>query len=293
MISLKGIIPPLPTSFHVNEELYPEMIRENIEHLMQFELSGILVLGSNGEFVMLTENEKEQVFAIVREALPYGKLMIAGCGGQSTRETIRLTRLAAKHGADAALVLNPFYYKGLMTDDVLVGHYHAVADGSPIPVIIYNMPANSGIDMGEKVLVRIAEHKNIIGLKDSGGDIKKMTQVVKHTADDFGLLAGSAGFLLPALEIGATGGILGLANVLPQKCLDIWNTFSNGQLDVARTIQQSVIDLNLAVTRKWGIPAMKAAMDEMGLYGGPARGPLPALDPEKKEELINLLSPLK
>ncbi|MFC2099188.1 dihydrodipicolinate synthase family protein, partial [Bacteroidota bacterium] len=116
-----------------------------------------------------------------------------------------LTRLAAKHGADAALVLNPFYYKGLMTDDVLVGHYHAVADGSPIPVIIYNMPANSGIDMGEKVLVRIAEHKNIIGLKDSGGDIKKMTQVVKHTADDFGLLAGSAGFLLPALEIGATG----------------------------------------------------------------------------------------
>ncbi len=291
MIRLQGIIPPLPTSFHENEELYPEKIRENIEKLLRYGLSGILLLGSNGELVMLSESEKERVYAAARDAIPTEKLMIAGTGGQSTRETIRLTKIAARQEADAALVLNPFYYKGQMTPDVLINHYHDVAEASPIPILLYNMPANSGLDMSAKTILRIAEHPNIIGIKDSDGNIVKMGEIIRNAKEDFYMLAGSAGFLLPAMAIGARGGILALANILPEKCLEIVNTFNEGKLDEAREIQQAVIPLNTAITRKWGIPALKAAMDHLGLYGGPVRKPLNNLSEARKMELLKLLKP--
>ena len=289
MVSIKGIFPPLPTSFHRNEELYPEKIQENIVSLLNYELAGIVVLGSNGELVMLSEKEKERVYAIARDAIPEGKLMIAGTGGESTRETIRLTKMAAIQGADAALVLNPHYYQGLMTNKILVSHYNAVADASEIPVIIYNIPASSGIDMNAETIVKMAAHPNIIGLKDSGGNIVKMGEVIRQTGDDFHVLAGSGGFLLPALAIGAVGGILALANIRPEKCLEIMSTFLKGELDKAREIQQSLIPLNTAVTKQWGIPALKAAMDQLGLYGGPVRKPLKALEPSVRAKLIKLL----
>jgi 4-hydroxy-2-oxoglutarate aldolase len=289
MINLRGIIPPLPTSFHESEELYPEKIRENIGILLGFDLAGILVLGSNGELVLLSESEKEKVYATAREAIPSDRIMIAGTGGQSTRETIRLTKLAARQEADAALVLNPFYYKGQMTPDVLMHHYHDVADASTIPLIIYNMPSNSGVDMSADTITSIAAHPNIIGIKDSDGDIVKMGKIVRNTSEDFSVMAGSAGFLLPALASGADGGIMALANILPQKCLEILDTFSAGNLDMARDIQQAVIPLNTAVTKRWGIPALKAAMDNLGLYGGPVRRPLMPLDDKKKAALLKLL----
>ena len=289
MISLGGIIPPLTTPFDDKEDLYAEKIGENIEYLLNFGLSGILLLGSNGEQVMLSEEEKEKVFAAGREAIPSGKLMIAGSGGQSTRETIRLTRLAGKHGADAVMVLNPSYYRGLMGDDALLSHYHAVADVSEIPVIIYNMPANTGMDLGADILVRIAEHPNIAGLKDSGGDIGKIADVNARTDNDFKVLAGGAGFLLPALTAGAVGGILALANIKPQICLDLMNLFSEGKLEDARLIQQSIIRLNKMITRQWGVPALKAAMDHVGLYGGCARKPLLPLVESRKAALIREL----
>jgi 4-hydroxy-2-oxoglutarate aldolase len=259
--------------------------------LLRYGLSGILLLGSNGELVMLSESEKERVYAAARDAIPTEKLMIAGTGGQSTRETIRLTKIAARQEADAALVLNPFYYKGQMTPDVLINHYHDVAEASPIPILIYNMPANSGLDMSAKTVLRIAEHPNIIGIKDSDGNIVKMGEIIRNAKEDFYMLAGSAGFLLPAMAIGARGGILALANILPEKCLEIVNTFNEGKLDEAREIQQAVIPLNTAITRKWGIPALKAAMDHLGLYGGPVRKPLNNLSEDRKMELLKLLKP--
>jgi 4-hydroxy-2-oxoglutarate aldolase len=289
MINLQGIIPPLPTSFHENEKLYLEKIRENIGSLLKHEITGIVVLGSNGEFVLLSEGEKEKIYATAREAIPPGKLMIAGTGGQSTLETIRLTRLAARQEADAALVLNPFYYKGMMTPEVLIRHYHDVAEASTIPIIIYNMPSNSGVDMNASTILRIASHPNIIGIKDSDGNIVKMGEVIRKGKDDFQVLAGSAGFLLPALVIGARGGIMALANIFPRKCIEIMQNFKEDNLDNARKIQQSIIPLNTAITKRWGIPALKAAMDHLGLYGGPVRRPLMALDEKKKEMLLRLL----
>lgn len=292
MLDIKGIYPPLPTSFDINEELAIDKIKSNIQHLLKFDLAGILVLGSNGELVMLTEEEKERVYAAAREEIPDNRLMIAGTGAQSTRETIRITGLAAGCGADAALVLNPSYYKGQMSTEVLVRHYHAVADSSEIPVIIYNMPANSGIDMDADQILAIADHPNIIGLKDSGGNIVKMASIINRAPDDFQVLAGSASFLLPALTIGAVGGILALANIAPSLCTGIRAAFLDGDMKLAKELQFKAVGPNTAVTARWGIPALKAAMDYLGLYGGPVRKPLLSINGDIKQKLIPIINTL-
>ena len=289
MIDLTGIFPPLPTSYRETGELYPEKIRENITCLLEYELAGILVLGSNGELVLLSDLEKEMVYECSREAIPADRLMIAGTGGQSTRQTIQLTRAAVRKGADAVLVLNPFYYKGLMTKDILVQHYHNVADASEVPLIIYNMPANTGLDMDAETIIEIADHPNIVGIKDSGGNIEKMGNILMQAETGFQVLSGSAGFFFPALSSGAAGGILALANIAPGLCMELFNAFQAGELDKARELQYRVIPINHAITRKWGIPALKAAMDHLGMYGGPVRAPLQSLDDKSRSELIKLL----
>jgi len=289
MINLQGIYPPIPTSFNENGDLEIPKMQENLEKLSRFNLAGFLVLGSNGETIMLSGSEKIEVYKAAREAIPAHKLMLAGTGGESTRETICLTEAAADAGADAAVVLNPFYYKGLMTKQALVAHYHAVADQSGIPVIIYNMPASTGLDMNADTILTIAEHPNVIGLKDSGGNLVKMGEIIARAKPGFQVLAGSGGFLLPALSMGAVGGILALANIAPQQSIDILNRYSSGDLVGSQTLQHSVIRLNSFVTRDHGVPALKAAMDHLGLYGGPCRKPILPLSASLTEQLIALI----
>lgn len=289
MLKLNGIYPPLPSSFDKDENLALNKMRDNIKKLSEFDLRGFLVLGSNGELVNLSEKEKESVYEMAREAIPSAKLMIAGTGGQSTRETISLTKAAARAGADAVLVLNPFYYKGLMTTEALKSHYHAVADASEIPVIIYNMPGNSGMDMDANTIITISDHPNIIGMKDSGGNVVKMGDIRYRVKPEFQILAGSAGFLIPAMSVGAIGGILASANIAPAKCLSMYDSFLDGKMDKARQIQLEMIPLNDAVTRKWGVPALKAAMDYIGLYGGPSRKPILPVSSTVEAELLALL----
>lgn len=289
MLKLNGIFPPLPTSFDANEDLALDKMRSNIRKLCQFDLAGVLVLGSNGELVNLSEKEKIEVFEMAREAIPSDKIMMAGTGGQSTRETICLTKSAARSGADAVLVLNPYYYKGLMTSEALIKHYYAVAEASPVPVIIYNMPANSGLDMNADIIVEISAHQNITGLKDSGGNIIKMGDIRGRVKPEFQILAGSAGFFLPALTIGAVGGILALANIAPEQCIKIYKDFLSGNFEEARETQLKMISVNTAITSKWGVPALKEAMDHMGLFGGKPRKPLLPVNEQIKEQLLNIL----
>ena len=289
MIDLHGIFPPLTTPFDKAEHLRTDKLSLNIQKLSRHGLTGFLVLGSNGELVMLEHKEKVEAFYAAREAIEPDKLMLAGTGCESTRETIQLTREAAKAGADAVLVLNPSYYKGQMDTVALVSHYEAVAEASTVPVIIYNMPANSGLDMTAEILLVIAKHPNIIGLKDSGGNLEKMEEVIRGAKPGFQVLAGSAGFLLPALKLGAVGGIAALANIAPGQCTEIYRNFMEGNMEEAHAMQEKVIKLNLAVTRKWGVPALKEAMDHIGLYGGPSRRPLLPLEKERREELFKLM----
>lgn len=288
-LDLKGIFPPLPTSFDNDENLLPGKIKENIQRLQLFDLSGFLILGSNGEQIMLSEKEKSQAVAAAKEAITGGRILLAGTGGQSTRETIRLTRAAAAEGADAVLVLNPFYYKGQMSHEALVKHYFTVADASPVPVVVYNMPANTGVDMTAAMITGMSEHQNIAGLKESGGNVVKIGEVLRNARPGFQVVAGGAGFLLPALSVGAVGGILALANIAPAQCLAMYRAFTAGDIAKAREIQQKVIPLNSAVTANWGVAALKAAMDHLGLYGGAVRTPLLPLKDDVKEILMKML----
>ncbi len=286
-MNLKGIIPPLTTPFDSNGNLAPDKLQANIQLYNKYELSGYLLLGSNGEFVMLSDEEKIEVLKAGREFIPKDKIMLAGTGCQSTRKTIWLTAKAAEAGADAALVLNPFYYKGGMTREALITHYLSVADASPIPILIYNMPASTGIDLEAQLIIELAGHPNIVGLKDSGSNLVKLGEIIKSVGSDFSVFSGSAGLLLPALSIGAVGGILAYANIAPQQAIDLYRHFMKGQSSDAQIMQLKIIELNKMVTRQFGVPALKLAMDKLGLYGGPVRRPLLPLDDKAAQILVN------
>jgi len=288
-VQLNGIFPPIPTPFSSKGEIAAQALKKNLRYWNGFPLRGFVVLGSNGEFVFLSEQEKLQILEEARTAIPPDKLLIAGTGCQGTGGTIDLTNKAAESGADAALVLTPSYYKRQMTPEALAQYFHAVADASPIPIIIYNMPACTGIDLTAETVAAMAEHPNIIGLKDSGGNVVKMGEIRRLAGSDFQVLAGSASFLLPALSVGAVGGILALANIAPAQCLAIRQHFLNGEWEQAREIQVRMIPVNTAVTRGWGVPALKAAMDMLGLYGGPVRSPLLSLSEDMRRELRAIL----
>ena len=287
--SLKGVFAPLAIPFDGRENFAPDMLAFNLGRLNRTSLRGYVVLGSNGEWVYLTEAEKLEVLKTARRLIPPDKLMIAGTGCESTRNTIELTRKAADLGADAAIVVNPSYYKSEMTVPVLAAHYEAVASASPVPVIIYNYPAGTGIDLPAELLVQLSQHPNIVGVKDSGGLMPKMGETIRQAAPGFQVLAGSASFLFPALAIGAVGGVVALANIAPEACVELYRLFGAGDLDKGRALHLRLLPVNLAVTARFGVGGLKAAMDMLGYQGGLPRRPLLPLAEPKRQELAAIL----
>jgi len=286
---LQGVFPPIPTPFGEDGALALDRLRDNIARGAGHALSGLVVLGSNGEAVHLDRDERRRMIAAACEAAPQPWPIIAGCGALSTRETIALCRDAADAGARAALVLSPSYYRSQMTPDALVAHFEAVADASPIPVIVYNMPACTGIDLDAPTIARIAEHGNAIGIKDSGGNVTKLATLRGMVDAEFRILAGSAGFFLPALSVGADGGVMALANIAPAQCVAILGAFRSGDLKTAQALQLRLVAINTAVTRHHSVPGLKAAMDLLGLYGGPVRAPLRPVGEDVGEALQRLI----
>jgi len=205
-------------------------------------------------------------------------------------ETIRLNKMATEAGADAVLIVTPNYYKGNMTDSVLARFYRDVADTSPLPVILYNMPRNAGINISAKLAVELSKHPNIIGIKDSGGNIVQIADMIRNATEDFSVFAGSASYLYTTLVLGGAGGTLALANVFPNECARLQTLFEAGRTKEARDLQMILIDSNNAVTSRWGIPGLKAALDMIGLYGGDPRPPLLPLGETDREELRKILT---
>jgi len=288
-LSLHGIFPPIPTPFDARGDVALGALADNIERWNQYDLAGYVVLGSNGEAVYLTEQEKVRVWETARRAIPSDKLMVAGTGCESTRETIALTRLAAEAGADVALLVTPNYFDGKMTPDALVHHYQAVADASPIPVVMYNVPKFTHVDMDAATIARAAQHPNVVGVKDSGGNIAKLADVVRLAGPDFQVLAGTAGFFFAGLALGAVGGVLALAVVAPQQAIDIQRLFEAGRWDEAAELQRRMIPVNAAVTARFGIAGLKVALDVLGYCGGPVRSPLLGLGEEERAVLRGVL----
>jgi len=286
-----GIYPPVPTFFHEDESLDLETLREHIRRLRERGITRFVPLGSNGEAVHLEADERRAVIETVREAAGPEAQLLAGTGALSTRTTIAYCRQAAEAGADVALVIPPSHYRGAMTGTALRGHYRAVADESPIPVMIYNMPGNSaGIDLDAEMVVELSSHPNIIGMKDSSGNVAKMAQVAAEAREGFTVLAGSAGFLLPAMVVGAKGAIAALANIAPEACLRLFALTEEGKLDEARALQGKLVPVNTAVTSGYGVPGLKAALHFVAHYGGEPRRPLAPLGEAERIRLRSLLA---
>lgn len=293
----EGIYPPIPTFFDAQEALDLATYRQHIVNLSETGITGYVVMGTNGEAVHLNTEERVQVIEAAREAAGDDMPIIAGCGEQSTRATIANCQRAARAGADAALILPPSYYKGQMQQRALVAHYRTIADNSPLPIVIYNMPASAaGLDLDAAIVCMLAEHRNIICIKDSAGDMAKLALIVAQVPASFHVFAGSAGYLLPSLSAGAVGAVAALANIFPRQVCHVQQLFSAGRLEEARVLQAALIPINTAVTSLYGVPGLKAALElTAGADGrlpadcGFLRSPLQPLTEHERAKLLDMI----
>ncbi|GAB6023424.1 4-hydroxy-2-oxoglutarate aldolase, mitochondrial [Chamberlinius hualienensis] len=287
-LNVSGIFPAITTPFDNNEQIAWDKLQQNINKWNQIPFKGYLALGSTGETVNLTINERIEVVKRLRQIIQpeSGKLLLAGAGCESTIETIELTKKMDQVGADAVLIVTPSYYKGKLTPSAIKQYYLQVADASPLPVILYSVPANTTIDLDPDVVVALSKHPNIIGMKDSAGDIAKLSYMVHNTKENnFQILAGSLGFLLPAIITGCVGGILASGNVLGKEACQLYQLVLDKKYDEGIKLQHRLIASNWALTKKFGIAGVKYAMDLTGLYGGRLRSPLLSLSEAEQSNL--------
>ncbi|MFQ5656747.1 MAG: dihydrodipicolinate synthase family protein [Candidatus Methylomirabilales bacterium] len=281
---IRGVIPPVITPFTPDGQISFDALASNLQKWNGTDLAGYLILGSNSEFVYLIEEEKVRVLEVTREHIPAEKVMIAGTGCEATGATIALTRRAAAIGADFVMVVTPAYYKPWMKERVLIEHYRRVADASPVPVFLYNVPQFTGVVLSPQAVARLAEHDNIVGMKDSAGNLATFAEYLRQSPPEFLLFVGSGPVFLPTLSLGARGGILALANCAPEACLTLYSLFQDGKFEEAREQQLKLLPAIEAATSRFGIGGLKAAMDMVGYEGGWPRAPLlPPTDEERTE----------
>jgi len=290
MPSFGGVFIPVTTPFR-GDDVAPDRLAANLSRYNATALAGYVVLGSTGEFPMLSEAERDRVLVAAREAIPRDRTFLAGTGTNSTLHTIRQTRRAAEIGADAAIVITPHYFtKAFVKAEAQVRHYLAVADASPIPIMIYNFPLNTGINLEADTVARIAAHPNVCGIKDSSGNIPQCAQIIDQTPKTFHVLVGAASALLPALAIGAAGGILALADISPREWCDVYALARAGRWDEAREIAARMMAADRGIAGRYGIGGLKAALDLQGYYGGPCRPPLATPDADAIEDVKEVLA---
>jgi 4-hydroxy-2-oxoglutarate aldolase len=293
-MKLQGIFPPITTPFDHNGEIYVTKVQHNVEKWNRTALSGYVVMGSTGESVMLTTEEKHKMWELVAKHAAPEKLLIAGTGVESVRETVALTNRAAEMGYKAAMVRTPHYYKNLVNRaDAQTLYYNAVADKSKIPLIIYNWPQATGVDIPVDAVVAISEHPNVIAIKESSGSLEKVMQLIREVKAGFQVLVGSAPTLWPSLLMGACGAILAYANAAPYSTIAIWEAYKTREEAAGLDWQNRIGKASTLVTVKYGIPGLKYAMDLNGYYGGPPRLPLSTPTEAAKREIEAAFTDLK
>lgn len=280
--NLSGIFPPLVSNFE-NDQLALDKLLRNIRKYERRELSGYVLFGSNGESVFLTKEEKLQIVASVREHTK--KTLIVGTGLESIKETIQLTNDAAEKGANYALIITPSFFKSEMKHHTFLNYYQKIAESVMIPVIIYNVPKFTNVNIEPETVIELAKHPNIAGLKDSTEITSRISEIAADVPEGFKLIVGTASVLFPGLSAGATGAILALANVLPDECIQLFQLTKENKLSEALELQNRLIPVNKAVTSKFGVAGLKAAMDLLGYDGGSPRLPL---EPLSEAQLIEL-----
>jgi 4-hydroxy-2-oxoglutarate aldolase len=287
-LDLQGIFPPIPTPFE-NGHCALHRLEENIAKWNDTGLSGYLVLGSNGEAPMLSEAEKLELVRVARQAIPAWKILLVGSGLESTDATSVLTYRLADLGADAALVLTPSFYRDQLTSEALQRHFETVAEASPIPILLYNVPKFTNINLSIDVVVNLSQHPNIIGMKDSSGQLGQLVELRERVPSHFQLLIGTDSVFFGGLAHGSRGAILALANVAPRECVELFNAVEDEKWDVAQALANRVAPVGRAVTSRFGVPGLKAALDELGYFGGAPRPPLLPVSEKVREEIRLIL----
>jgi 4-hydroxy-2-oxoglutarate aldolase len=290
-LDLAGIFPPVATPF-VDDEVDAIAMRANVERWMRTGLRGVLLLGTNGEAPFVRDDEAVELVAAAREAVPRDRLLLCGTGRQSTRDTIALSRAVAHAGADAVLVLTPSVYRAQLSQAALIAHYTAVADASPVPVLLYNMPQATGVTLSPPMVRELASHDNIVGIKESSGDVAIVADLAGRAQHDFAVVVGAAPTLYASLLVGARGAIVAIANVVPELCVQLYELTRAGRHDEALALQQALAPLAAAVTTGYGVPGLKAAMAHAGYRPGQPRRPLEPLDDEGLRKVRGLVDSL-
>jgi 4-hydroxy-2-oxoglutarate aldolase len=292
-MDLSGVYPALTTPFASDGSVSLADLKHNIQQYNRTGLAGYVVIGSTGESVLLKKSEIEDILATVKQTAAREKRLIAGTGAESTAETIERTKRAAELGYTAALVKTPYYYKPAYKADVLIAHYRRVADASPIPVLLYSVPQFTGIALEPPEVVTLSEHPNIIGIKESSGNVQRVAEIIAGVPPNFQVLVGSAATIYPSFAIGARGAILALGSALPEKCVEVYDLFRRGQHDKARELQTAVLRASKLIVSECGIAGVKYAMDQRGYRGGVPRLPLLPLQDEQKKRVNRLLETLE
>ncbi|HET7107736.1 MAG TPA: dihydrodipicolinate synthase family protein [Candidatus Acidoferrum sp.] len=291
-MNVSGIFPALTTPFEPDGSVSISGVKHNIGLYNRTGLAGYVVLGSTGESVLLSREEGEQLLVAVKEAAAPGKILIAGTGAESTAETIVRTKRAAALGYQVALVKTPYYYKPAYRTEHFLTHYRAVADASPIPVLLYSVPVFTNVTLESPEIIALAQHQNIIGIKDSSGSIQRIGEVVAGAPADFQVLTGGAPVVYPALAVGGRGAVLALADLLPEKCVELFQHFQQGRHEEARRLQRQLVGASKLVISENGIAGLKFGMDLRGYKGGIPRPPLLPLKEEKKNAIAALVGEL-
>lgn len=285
---LRGILLPTTTNFNPESSLDLASFLSNLDKWLTTDINGVVLLGSTGERVHLNEHEYLQIIETARAKVPKDRALIVGAGQQSTVGTINEIRAAVEAGADAVLVITPHFYRSAVTQEALFGFYTLVADASKVPVLLYSMPALTGIKIEPETIARLSEHPNIIGVKDSSNDMVGFAEAVKLCPADFAVMTGNGTVLLDALKAGATGGILAVGCAVPDVCLEVFRLFGAGEIEQAELLQSKLTPFAAAVTTRFGIGGLKAAMNIAGYKGGPVRQPLPSPTESQVAEIENL-----
>ena len=291
-MNLNGIFTAITTPFDDEGAVAVDRLRENIARYNRVPLAGYVAVGSTGESVLLTRAEVEQVFSAVREAAAPGRILIAGVGSESTPETISRSKAAANLGFDPVLVKTPSFYKSALSADALIEHYRRVADASKLPVVLYSIPQLTGVALEADLVARLAEHRNIIGIKESSGNVQRVGEIIAAAPQGFQTVVGSADTLYASLLLGAVGGVLALADCLPELCIELYQAVAAQQTANARELNRRILPASKMIVRQMGIAGVKCAMDYRGYYGGPVRGPLLPLNAAQKREVEAVVNSL-
>ena len=283
-MKLSGVFAPIPTPFS-DGAVDHQALAGNVERWMRTRLTGLVVLGSNAEAPLLDDVEADAIIDTTRLRVPRNRPLIAGVGRESTAATIAAAKRAAHLGADFALVRTPSYFKNVMTSDAFVRHYTAVADAAPVPVLLYNVTLFTGVNLMPEAVERLAHHTNIVGMKESNSDLVQLSETIARTRDDFAVLGGSAATFYPALAAGADGGVLAIAAVLPDTCVDIFELVRTHRHSEALALQRLITPLGRLLGAVHGVAGLKYALDQIGYVGGPTRPPLGSVPPEAQKQI--------